>query len=169
MSIATMVGLGIERQREKTVPQAEAASGKASASKKTVESAMEKIAAFIPSEVIGIYVAGFGILSPQSDAEKWWIFGICLVLIPVFMLLNYWDHRKNITGGELARLKSPRTGVILLAFAIVAFVAWVAALPGTPFLSFSARATAIGGWSVVILSLIMYRVAHRLDIVPKKR
>jgi hypothetical protein len=58
---------------------------------------------------------------------------------------------------------------VLLIFAMVAFIAWAAALPGTPFLAFTARATAIGGWAVVILAIIMYKVADLLDVVPKDR
>ena len=56
---------------------------------------------------------------------------------------------------------------MLLLFAPVAFVAWTAALPGTPFLSLTPRPTAIGGWAVIILALVMYKVADLKDVVPK--
>jgi hypothetical protein len=176
MSIATMVALGIERGREaesaETAETAEAQTGHAHADehfehapegKKAVESAMEKISAFIPSEIIGIYVAGFGILSPESDAGKWWIFGVCFALIPVLIWLNYLGHKKRADATLTVKIT-----IVLLVFAMIAFVAWAAALPGTPFLTFSARATAFGGWAVIILAVIMYRVADLLDIVPKK-
>jgi amino acid transporter len=123
---------------------------------------MEKISAFIPSEVIGICVAGCGILSPQQDSEKWWIFAISMALIPIFMLLNFIGQRKK---GNLT--VSTRISLVLILFALVAFVAWAAALPGTPFLSLTPRATAIGGWAVVILALVMYKVADLLDVVLK--
>jgi hypothetical protein len=169
MSIATMVGLEIERQGERDVASGMVAGGRARATKRTVDTAMEKIAAFIPSEVIAIYVAGFGILSPQSNSGKWSMFGVSLVLIPVFVLLNYLQQRKHAGTDQGARLKSlRRTSVIVTLFAIVAFVAWAAALPGTPFLSVTPRATAYGGFCVVILALIMYRLADLLDVVPKK-
>ncbi len=138
MSIATMVGLGVERQREKTIGTGRAASGGASVTKKTVATEMERIAAFIPSEVIGIYVAGFGILSPESKSGKWSIFGISLALIPVFVLLNYLEQRKHANPEQRASLKSlSKTSLIVTVFGMVAFVAWAAALPGTPFLSLS--------------------------------
>jgi hypothetical protein len=125
---------------------------------------MEKISAFIPSEVLGIYVAGLGILSPESDTGKWWIFGICLTLVPVFMVLDYLERRKRSSLKLGARI-----GVTLLIFATLAFVAWAAALPGTPFLSLSPRGTTIGGWAVVILAAFMYRMAAVLDVVPGRR
>jgi hypothetical protein len=62
---------------------------------------------------------------------------------------------------------STRISLMLILFALVAFVAWAAALPGTPFLSLTPRATAIGGWAVVILALVMYKVADLLDVVLK--
>lgn len=163
MSIARMVALGIERQQQaKTGTRA--APGETDTTKKTIESAMEKISVFIPAEVIGIYVAGFGILSPETDTGKWWIFGVSLALIPLFMGLNYLGQRKH-SDAKLSLWIS----FVLLMFAMVAFVAWAAALPGTPFLSFTPRATAIGGWAVVILAILMYRAADLLDVVPKNQ
>lgn len=162
MSIATMIGLGVRRQWEKTEPQAAAAAGGDETVTKTAESAMEKVSAFIPSEVIGIYIAGLGILSPTTDAGKWWIFGVSLALIPIVMLLNYLIQKKRADTPL-----GPRASFILFIFAVAAFVAWAAALPSTPFLSLSEYATNIGGWSVIILAAVMYKAAEFLDIVPK--
>jgi hypothetical protein len=114
--------------------------------------------------VIGIYVAGFGILSPNSDGGKWWIFGVCFVLVPVFIALSYLERERR-SNTKL----SSRSVSILLIFGLLAFVAWAAALPGTPFLTISPRATAIGGWSVIILAAVMYKVADLLGVVPKRR
>jgi hypothetical protein len=184
MSIATMMALSFERQQlqHPIPPEAAAASEAAvtnektdgaalegdSVSKKTLDSAMEKITAFIPSEVIGSYVAVLGILSPQTDVGKWIIFGICLLLIPIFMLLGYLAKKKQAEKDQKTTLppNTQHTG-ILLVLAAVAFVAWAMALPGTPFLSITAHATAIGGASVIILTTIMYKIADLFDLVPK--
>ena len=60
---------------------------------------MEKVTAFIPSEVIGAYVALSGLLAPlyKSDEFKWkWVlFFICLGLIPIVMALSYALRRKD--------------------------------------------------------------------------
>jgi hypothetical protein len=68
MSIARMMSLGGTRELEKTRPGAVAAAAE-EGKKTTVDTAIEKITAFIPSDVIGIYVAGLGIFSPQTDAN----------------------------------------------------------------------------------------------------
>jgi hypothetical protein len=166
MSIARMVALGTERQRqldELPVTRSADQTTPASSAKRSVDSAMERIAAFIPSEVIGIYVAGFGIFSPESSGSKWLMFGICALLVPLFIALNYLQQKMH--SGDAP---SPRIALILLFFGLVAFVAWAAALPGTPFLSLSPIATAVGGWAVLILAGIMYKVADILGIVPKR-
>jgi len=46
-------------------------------------------------------------------------------------------------------------------FAVVAFTAWAAALPDSPFLGISADANRIGGFAVVALCLVMHRLAKR--------
>ena len=137
MSIATMMALSIERQRQPIMATAAAASGGGGtttqktrdlarpsdeAPQKTLDSAMEKITAFIPSEVIGSYVAVLGIISPETNLGKWVIFGICLLLIPVFMLLSYLTKKKQAKDGQ-STSTSTRDTAILLVFAAVAFVA----------------------------------------------
>jgi hypothetical protein len=160
MSVVAMMKLAVARQAEEE-------RGRSSASpRKTVDGALEspiqKITAFIPSEIIGIYVAGFGILSPESAVGKWWSFGICLALIPVFTFLSYLEQLKY--GGEVKHT----TILIVFAFAAIAFVAWAAALPGTPFLAITPNATRIGGFSVVILAAVMYKTANLIGIAPKQ-
>jgi hypothetical protein len=89
-----MINLGVKRQREKTEPRGRAASGDGPT--RSGSSAMHKITAFIPSEIIGIYVAGFGILSPETYRAKWWIFGICILLIPIIITLEYLLRKKQL-------------------------------------------------------------------------
>ena len=128
---------------------------------------MQKITAFIPSEVVGIYIAVFGILAPAEtdNVTKWWIFGICAVLlIPFFIGMGYLAKKRK-------KEPTPTRPVllILLACAVVAFAAWACALPGTPFQQvFGGRATQIGGAAVIVLALVLYSVAEELNAVPAK-
>jgi hypothetical protein len=78
------------------------------------------------------------------------------------MLLNYFDQRKHNKPTP-----GPRIVVVLVILALVAFVAWAGAMPGTPFLVFTPYATEIGGWAAVILAVIMYKLAAIFDVVPK--
>jgi hypothetical protein len=172
MSIVTMMSVNIEHQQHPDEAIAAAAAGGdtakekgAAPSKKTLDSAMEKITAFIPSEVIGSYVALLGIISPQTERGKWVIFFICLLLIPVYMLFGYLSKQKK-RNGEQSAPASKRDTAILFVLASVAFVSWAAALPGTPFLSISTHATVIGGACVIIITSLMYKVAELFDLVP---
>ena len=125
-----------------------------------LNSAMEKITTFIPSEVVGLYVASLGIIAPVTPEAKWWIFGICVVLVPIFLLFTYLiQKRKNQAPGV-------RVLVILILFGLFAFVAWASALPSTPFLQFTDKATEIGGAFVIGAALFLYRFAEALGIVP---
>ena len=127
---------------------------------------MEKVTAFIPSEVIGAYVALSGLLAPlyKSDEFKWkWVlFFICLGLIPIVMALSYALRRKD-------GLPTPKLfiNLVLLILALVAFIVWVAALPGTPFTVYSPNVTVFGGGAVIVLAILMYPIAKLLDAAPQ--
>jgi len=182
MSIASMVGLNIERQWQSVAaPVADAGPVKgvapgvqsapippgppAPAPQKTLDSAMEKITAFIPSEVIASYVAILGLISPDTPTGKWIIFAICLVLIPAYMYLGYLTKKKQAKEKQSTPKRADT--FLLMIFAAVAFIAWSMALPGTPFASLFPRATTIGGVAVIIVTSFMYKVADLLDLVPK--
>jgi hypothetical protein len=169
MSISSMVDLGMRRQhqisnprevQEAGVPEADSAP---EAGQNGVQAALSKLTAFVPSEVVGLYISGLGILTPTTYTAKWAIFAICLVLIPVFIGLNYLIQKKQ--AGKEAPAAS--TWFFILLFALVAFVAWSAAIPDTPFLYFSDRATIIAGFLVLVLAAVMYKAADLLGIVPK--
>ena len=161
MSIFTMYSLASQRTLERTTPTAMAAGGDGKQTS-TVESALEKITAFIPSEVIALYVSGLGIFGPQSPHAKWNIFWICFAFIPVFMFLSYLQNRKH--GRPI-----PSTTVLLLLlfFAAVAFGVWAAAMPQTPFISLWKNAPQIAGFIVIPLSYVMSVIADLCDAVPR--
>ena len=165
MSIARMVRLGIERQQERNVPTAKTAAEEGKGAKKALDSAMEKVTSFIPSEVIGIYVAGLGILTPVSDRGKWLIFFIASALVPIFIWLNWLREKKH--AAQDTTVLPTKSVIVLIVLGEVAFTAWAAALPGTPFLSLTEYAMKVGGLSVVILAAVLYYAADLLDVVPK--
>ena len=163
MSIAAMTRLAAEREGQKTIgTEAAADAGK------EVRTATEKIAAFIPSEAIGFYVAGFGIFSPGTQSGKWVLFFVSLGFLALVMSLNYLLEKKRAKSKSTPAPTMTQV-LTLLAFAVVAFAAWAAAMPDTPFLTFGANATAVGGWAVIGLAVIMYKVAELVDVAPVKR
>jgi hypothetical protein len=167
MSIGTMMRLGYSRENEKvSVAARAAAGGPAAGDSKAIDSAMQKVAAFIPSEVIGAYVAGVGILSPDGSAGKWWLFAICLVLVPVFVALGALIQQKDASSAVTKR-QLVRLIVILVVLGGTSFVAYASALPGSPFLEINDQATRVGGIAVILLAGLMYKLADLLDVVPK--
>jgi hypothetical protein len=161
VSIASMVAAGVKRQEELTTVTSTAAAGKNSEK----DSAMEKLTKFIPSEVIAIYVAAVGILSPLGNTGKWVIYFICILLIPILIVINYYQQkRKQKAQANTNR----RIASLLVLFALVAFTAWTCALPETPFLLFTPLAVKIGAVAVLVLAAVMTPLADALGILPKR-
>lgn len=140
------------------------------ASDKIRETALEKITAFIPTEVIGIYIAGVGIMPVEAVAEpgepapvsvvQWAIFWVALALVPIFVTVNAALLNRALQPGS--KLK-PLKVMLLVGFGGVAFCAWALALPETPFRDLvtvdGISATQIGAFAVVVLGLLMPSLA----------
>jgi hypothetical protein len=155
----------MSKRHDEINPTARAAAGGPPASgsgspEAAVSTAMEKIAAFVPTEVIGLYVSGLGILAPTSDAGKWLLFCVCALMIPLIMWIGFRDNQqKNLPA------PSARIALILFGLAVVAFVAWASALPSTPFISLvGERAHLYGGFAVIVLSILMPKIASLLRV-----
>lgn len=132
------------------------------AAPQNVEGALDKIATYIPSEVIGTYVAITGIFDADSDAGKWVIFVLALLLIPLLTLFgNAEAAKKGLTP------PTGRATLLTILIAGVAFCAWAAALPANPLLAFTEQATRIGGAAVIVLAIVLPKAAALLDIAPR--
>jgi hypothetical protein len=129
---------------------------------KVADSAMEKILAFVPAEIIGIYVAIFGIAAPKSANGKWVIYALCIaVLLAVMVFKHLLGQKKKEPVPNWWRL------LVLMALALVAFTTWAAAMPDTPFLAWHPRATMAAGIVAPILALLMPMIAELCDIAPR--
>ena len=96
MSIRTVFNLaGVRHQQQKAPPVIAAETTAPPPAPSSVDSAMQRITAFIPSEIIGIYVAIVGIYAPTTSAEKWWIFGLCALLTFLFLFLSNSNAKKK--------------------------------------------------------------------------
>jgi hypothetical protein len=163
MSIATMTRLA-------ATPTASLASRAASPTAEDVqETALEKITAFIPTEVIGIYVAGLAIFSrrPEIAATQrasWWLFSFCLLLVPLFVAVNVQLVDRVAPAG--VKLGS-RKATWMVIFGGVAFAAWAAALPESPFITLHEQATRMGAFAVIVLGALMPGLAQLVGLVPR--
>lgn len=130
------------------------------------DSALNRIAEFIPAEVIGVYTALWGLTDPGSAAAKWAVFGVGLALVPVVFVLTYMVSRRRAAaaGAGVRPARSLRVSVPLLVFALLAFVAWAAAMPGNPFTELSEHALRFGGGAVLVLGLLLPMAAEALGL-----
>jgi hypothetical protein len=171
MSIGTMFQLGAQREFQASTVKARASAKPAEPDTKAVsqpdpkavsESAMQKVLAFVPAEIIGIYVAIFGIATPKSANAKWTVYAICVAVLLALMLFNYFlSRKKKETVPNWWRL------LLIIGLALVGFTAWAAAMPETPFLACHPRATMAAGIAAPILALLMPKIAELCDVAPK--
>jgi hypothetical protein len=136
-----------------------------------VESSLERLTTWVPTEVVGIYISLVGLFLPASDAGRWALFLIGVVLVPAFVGVNSalvnkrgaakW--RADQRPGDPPRVSLRQVG-LCVAVALVAYIAWSMALPNTPFLAWFDDAPRLGGGLVVVLALILPKVAELLDI-----
>jgi hypothetical protein len=139
----------------------------AAASKKSAaraETALKRVTAYIPSETISIYIAGLGIFQPSSDASKWINFAIAAALTPLFVLAAF-DQQRRIKGRvPFGRQKF----LILVAFSLLAYALWAAAMPQSPFISLHSEANRFAAYGAVVWSFVAPHVARWTGINPQK-
>lgn len=160
MSIFSVVAISGEYNQRQTEPAARAAA----ADVVTQRGAwMEQITAFIPSEVVTIYLGGLGLLSPNELFWKWGLFLGGALLIPIFIFIDVKILKK-------ANKPTPSLGksVGLTIFALLAFTAWAGAMPETPFLSLWTHAQTAAAAAVLILAAGMYKFAALCGLVPSR-
>jgi hypothetical protein len=158
MSMAKLARLGVARELQDS-PEPDHQPG----AEVKNDSYADRLAAFIPSEVVAIYIAMIGLFPSESSTVRWSLFAVGLVLVPLFSWLNFTARRRRIDPPLPAR---PRVFIPLVLLAAVAYVGWAAALPSTPFLDFTDEATRIGAAAVLILSFVLPRVADLLGLTP---
>ncbi len=119
-----------------------------------------KVAAYIPSEVLGLYIAGLGIFGPDTNMFKWLVFGVAAALIPLLVVLS----GKGTDNGGRARRLSAKSLVLLSLIGIVDFCAWTASLPGTPFLALTSYANKLGGFAILVLAVVLPPASKTLGL-----
>lgn len=165
MAIVTMTRLALNADKPKgSAPQLEAALESVAKADQSAASALDQMIAYVPSEVIGIYIAGVGIIGAKSASVKWGLFWLALVLIPLFFWLSDRIERRANAGLEGGRGKV----VLMGALALLAFTTWAIALPDTPFASlWGDDATRYGSFAAVVLAALMPKIAAAAGLVPR--
>jgi hypothetical protein len=154
--------LGMGKPPANLAETAEAASSKPG-TQTTGSATLEAIAAYIPTEVVGLYIAALaavragepvrsGVSSGQIAA--FWIF---LIGTPVTVWMLYSGKVKS--GGKKLPISPRKWPLWEMSAAATAFGAWAYALPDSPFARFSWYTTALGTLVVLIVSTLLGLIA----------
>lgn len=130
-------------------------------------SALSKLAAYIPSEVIASYLALVGIIQPESARSKWACFGVACGLLVALCYLGWALQRRSAAATDSTTSPTLRHLVAVLALASVSFVAYGMALPGSAFTSLWADATLYGGAAALVLSALLPSVGQLIGVDPE--
>ncbi len=130
-----------------------------SAAENPTTDALGAIVAYIPSEVILLYVAGLAAISSDSRSltGQWILFWVLLVATPLALWLTYGS--RLVTAGRGLPLHPKRWPKVEMAFATIAFAAWAAALPDSPFREIENYGQALSGFVVLAVTVILPMVA----------
>jgi RsiW-degrading membrane proteinase PrsW (M82 family) len=140
----------------------EFATGGTPDSQSAVTSGLKVIVAYIPTEVITLYVAVLaaiqhplaGLRSNSPELKSMWIaYYVFLACTPLVVWLVY---AAKVRAANKNLPVSPRTWPLWEMFAAtVAFTAWAFALPNTPFQVESWYSSAIAGVVVLVISTLL--------------
>ncbi|WP_273704925.1 hypothetical protein [Candidatus Accumulibacter cognatus] len=127
--------------------------------KNAVETALNVLFGYIPTEVITLYVAVISAIQsgPKPTQGEWNAFIAFAVATPIVVWLVY--------GAKLKQASKPLPTaygawpVWEMAAATIAFVAWSFALPRSPFAAYDWYSAALSGVVVLIVSTLLGLVA----------
>lgn len=134
--------------------------------------AMNVLFGYIPTEILTFYVAVAGTLQPAATLgagegaaaagvgaasapmqSQWIAFGCFLVVTPLAVWATYANKVKE--AGKALPLTYSSCPVWEMTAALLAFLAWAFALPGSPFREFSWYSPGIASLVVVLTSMIL--------------
>lgn len=163
MSLASAVSAANTQQQRQMDTSAEVASADGG-KPDDIQTAIDKVATYIPTEAVGVYVAVVGILSPIGIVLGWVLLaiGVAFVLALVFLNESLQARKRPANNGST----SPPRLLKVCLLGVVAFVAWAAALPVSPFQEFGAEASKYGGVAVIVLAGLLPRLAEYWGIQP---
>jgi len=123
-------------------------------------SAARTIVAYIPTEIVTIYVAAVAaadIPGKQPAGGQWVLFWIFLVLTPIIVWGTYALAMKENRRGRPWRFRQwPATS---MALATLSFTLWAFSLPKSPFGGFSWYRPSIGSVALLVGTLIIGTIA----------
>jgi len=195
VSISAMTNVAVSRRTDdlgtgargerRTARETAVSTADEPATQSPATAALKSIAAYIPTEIITLYVATLAVLAasepstgaPAAEAGRtggtiansaglvaFWIF---IVLTPVVVWLVY---AAKVRNANKALPKRPKTWPWWeMISASIAFATWAYAMPNSVFTRFEWYTTALGGLAVLIVSTALGLVAPIVQRPLKSR
>jgi hypothetical protein len=139
----------------------EASPGAGADPKNPAAEAIARIADYIPSEVVAIYIAGFGILQPTTSCGKWGIFALGALLVPIFVGGSLFAVGRD-AAGRIRLSVGKRAG--LVALGLISYAVWAAAIPQSAFVDLCPDANRDAAYAALVLSYLIPRAASLLGL-----
>jgi len=129
-----------------------------------VGAALAAVVAYIPTEIVGTYVA---ILDLLGDAGRSWLWGVFLFFVvstPIIVLVTFLvKHARRARAARTASWPWWAMGA-----ATIAFAAWAAALPDSVVKSAASLPRGFGAAAVVVTALILGTLSPLFEPGAKK-
>jgi hypothetical protein len=177
MSVSTMTRLLQTRQAddEEAVHQhLEQTMGSDAAPDKGTETAekdkltaLEKLHAFVPTEVITAWAAAVGLVVPETDLGRWLIFIAAVIVLILLHVLNALFLRGQALASPKPQASSSTISLLgLILLSTVAFTVWAFAAPGSPAVMWGDSATRYFAVAALFVTPVLYRAAQLWGLAP---
>jgi hypothetical protein len=137
----------------------------AEAAKRTT---LEKLASFVPTEVITAWAAAVGLLVPTAHWQRWLIFAAAVAVMIVLIVLNSALLRKQVQDHSRPVAAAAATSGMLrlIAISTIAFTIWAFAAPGSPAIMWGEDTTRLFAVVALFVTPVLYKAAQLWGLAP---
>lgn len=138
----------------------------AAAAERAKLTALDKLSAFVPTEVITAWAAAVGLIVPTTHLHRWLIFIAAVILLVVMIVLNTLILRKQAPPDSKLPANSTTAMLLLILLSTAAFTVWAFAVPGSPAVMWGDDATRIFAVVSIFVTPVLYRAARLWGLAP---
>lgn len=145
--------------------------------RKSIASALESVATYVPSEVLALYLTLVAMVAPSTDSGKWALFVGLTALLVVYVGLSAAIAKKRHDAmlDEQRRVSSVSGVKLEAGFAIsgyvwagvisvLAFTTYAMAIPGTPFDSILDQSEKVGAVAALVFAVLAPLLAELVGL-----
>ncbi|WP_338887392.1 hypothetical protein [Rhodococcus sovatensis] len=129
---------------------------------------LESLEAWIPAEVIALFVFGTGFANVLTNAwyYEFTLLAACILITVVYAYLSVTEAHKRRSIGDKAKMKNKPVTTVFIA--VVAFIVWWSATPGTWLTTDMGVPTFFPSIVLAVSVLLIPKIAEKLGVEPAK-